>query len=402
MIPVIAAAISLAGTEAFSLKDGDRVLFYGDSITEQRLYTTYAETFVRTRYPNLKIDFIASGVGGDATWGGWTAASDERVRRDVKPENPTVITIMLGMNDGGYVPFDARIFGIFQEWYAKLLGWMKEAAPQARITLMDSPPYDDWAHPDTEFKGYSDTVRRFGEHVKNLAEERKLGFVSINTPVTDFVKWALEKDPKRAASIAPDAIHPGPEGQFIIATQVLNHWNVNPVVSDVEINFANSKVVQATKSKVSELKGFSWKQIDESLPYAVEAPFTLSQTYLGFHERWNRQIVKFRGLASGTYQLFIDGVMVKQADSAAWNQGVNLASAETPMLKQARKVAELVTLLSDARFTRWRQVEFLLKDLSTAKEAASALRKVEAELKERIQKATQPKTYEYKLQMVKT
>ena len=88
-------ALAIFGqASTFELKDRDRVLFYGDSITEQRLYTTYVEAFVKTRYPHMKIDFISCGVGGDATWGGWTAAPDERVRRDVKPENPTVVTIM--------------------------------------------------------------------------------------------------------------------------------------------------------------------------------------------------------------------------------------------------------------------------------------------------------------------
>jgi hypothetical protein len=37
----------------FYLKDGDRVVFYGDSISEQRLYPTFAETYVVTRFPQL-------------------------------------------------------------------------------------------------------------------------------------------------------------------------------------------------------------------------------------------------------------------------------------------------------------------------------------------------------------
>ncbi len=39
----------------FYLKDGDRVVFYGDRITDQRLYTTYAETCVVTRFPQLEV-----------------------------------------------------------------------------------------------------------------------------------------------------------------------------------------------------------------------------------------------------------------------------------------------------------------------------------------------------------
>src|SRR5215469_14646306 len=49
----------------FALKDGDRVVFYGDSITEQRLYTTYVEHYCTTHYPDRRITFINTGWGGD-------------------------------------------------------------------------------------------------------------------------------------------------------------------------------------------------------------------------------------------------------------------------------------------------------------------------------------------------
>ena len=35
----------------FALREGDRVVFYGDSITDQRLYTTFVEDYVVTRFP---------------------------------------------------------------------------------------------------------------------------------------------------------------------------------------------------------------------------------------------------------------------------------------------------------------------------------------------------------------
>ena len=47
--------------EDFALKEGDRVVFYGDSITDQRLYTTFAETYVVTRFPQLDVSFVHSG-----------------------------------------------------------------------------------------------------------------------------------------------------------------------------------------------------------------------------------------------------------------------------------------------------------------------------------------------------
>jgi len=62
-------------------------VFYGDSITDQKLYTTFVETFVVTRFPKLNVEFRACGVGGDSTWGGWTGDLDTRMRRDVAPFN---------------------------------------------------------------------------------------------------------------------------------------------------------------------------------------------------------------------------------------------------------------------------------------------------------------------------
>ena len=62
-LPVVAA-------ENFYLKSGDRVVFYGDSITDQRLYTVITETYVVTRYPALDVTFVHSGWGGDKVSGG--------------------------------------------------------------------------------------------------------------------------------------------------------------------------------------------------------------------------------------------------------------------------------------------------------------------------------------------
>src|SRR3979411_1568062 len=84
----------------FSLKDGDRVVCSGDSITAQRLYTTFVETFVLTRFPKLDVRFVHSGWGGDRVSGGAGGNIDVRMQRDVIAYRPTVMTIMLGMNDG--------------------------------------------------------------------------------------------------------------------------------------------------------------------------------------------------------------------------------------------------------------------------------------------------------------
>src|SRR5881392_142538 len=59
-------SISRAGE--FLIHDGDRVVFLGDSITEQRLYTTYIEGYTLARHPDWKLNFRNVGWGGDTAW----------------------------------------------------------------------------------------------------------------------------------------------------------------------------------------------------------------------------------------------------------------------------------------------------------------------------------------------
>jgi hypothetical protein len=115
----------------FFIHDGDRVVFLGDSITEQRLYTTYIEAYALTRHPQWQLSFRNVGWGGDTAWlrqrshpnESQLFAADEStqpgmvdeavgrgLRRDVLPLKPTVVTVDFGMNDHSYQAFREDIF----------------------------------------------------------------------------------------------------------------------------------------------------------------------------------------------------------------------------------------------------------------------------------------------------
>jgi lysophospholipase L1-like esterase len=91
-----------ADSTDFALHGGDTVVFYGDSITAQNLYTQDIELYTATRFPGYHVHFVNSGVGGDKVSGGYGGTADVRLARDVEPYKPTVVTFMLGMNDGAY------------------------------------------------------------------------------------------------------------------------------------------------------------------------------------------------------------------------------------------------------------------------------------------------------------
>ena len=92
---------------AFFLHDGDTVVFYGDSITEQQMYGRDIETYVRRR-ASRSCTSSSSTPAGAATGSRAAGAATSRLRlkRDVLPYNPTVVTVFLGMNDGGYTHYN--------------------------------------------------------------------------------------------------------------------------------------------------------------------------------------------------------------------------------------------------------------------------------------------------------
>ena len=48
-------------------KNGDNIVFFGDSITHQRLYTQYVEDYFYTRFPNMRLRLHNAGVSEDVT-----------------------------------------------------------------------------------------------------------------------------------------------------------------------------------------------------------------------------------------------------------------------------------------------------------------------------------------------
>src|SRR2546421_6508264 len=87
--------------ENFFFRPGDRIVFLGDSITEQYQYSTDIELYLTTRFPTGNFTFLNAGIGGDTANGG-----AGRFKNHVLAEKPTAVTINFGMNDGGYGAFN--------------------------------------------------------------------------------------------------------------------------------------------------------------------------------------------------------------------------------------------------------------------------------------------------------
>lgn len=393
---------------AFVLHSGDRVVFYGDSITEQRMYTTYVEAFITTRYPWLDIEFFNRGWSGDSSWGGGGGTPQDRAKLDVASLKPTMITVMLGMNDGGYVPVEAGIQKAIDEWYPKVLDALTGVAPKAQLTLIRTSPWDDYAHsyrsegkppqPWGPWKGYNSVLRHYGQIAQREANKRNALFADFNEPLSNVLIDSQKDNPDLAKQIIPDSIHPGPAGHLIMAAELLKAWKADPTVSDVEIDGRANRVISESGAKVSNLKDLEWAQLDRSIPFVLDPndPAIQLAAKLGnFDESLNRQILKVTGLEPGSYIFTIDSAKIAKLSAEQLAQGVNLAKFDTPMRKQSTEVLNLIKRKTEIEFFAWRRVQREGDGGATSKSAYDSLEKLSKSVSSTARETATPKLHQY-------
>ena len=403
-------------SKGFYLKDGDNVLFYGDSITEQRLYSAVVEAFVATRYPSLKVTFVNSGWGGDRVDGGGGGLIDTRLKRDVFPFHPNVVTIMLGMNDGGYKPAIDENNQKFYAGYRHIVESLRTNLPSVRIVAIKPSPYDNVtrlhsSNGSQDFE-YNEVLRGFGMWIGNYAEQEHLDTADMNTNVVNTLRAAFEIDPDAAKTIIADRVHPSLAGHLIMAEELLKAWGARPVVSTVTIDASKTtaKVDAAVDTKVSEPANngaLSWTELDDALPLPFEqwgegwgaGAVNLAIKSSDITKALNQQLLTVKGLHQGTYSVKIDGNSIGAFNSDELAAGINLALFKTPASDQAMKVYQLVVSQGDIHYDWWRHVEVPYADqgLPQTAGAIDSMRALEAAVEKKVHETAQPVPHRFEV-----
>ena len=412
----------------FQIRDGDRVVFLGDSITEQRLYTTYIEAYALTRHPNWKLKFRNVGWGGDTAWLRQRAHPDEgqlfraegddlsaRVQdsvgrglgRDVLPLKPTFVTVKFGMNDHSYQQFRPDIYRAYersQKEIATVLG-----KNGARVALLTPQPIEDRrADPDKDERNQS--LRKFSDGLREVAATTGAVYVDQFDPFMKLMLSARAKDPKAFIG-GGDAVHPGPAGQLIMAWAVLKGLGATPLVSRVQIDATSSKA-QADGCAVSGLlikEGrVTFDRMDLSLPMPVDSRAEPSLALAPVLDDLSRYELKIIGLAAGEFEISIDGEAALRTDASALAKGLNLATAQGPITRQAREVLAAVFEKNNRYFNRWRDVQLYTfpkwaNGAETDKRREMELARLDQEINQleaKIDSLRQPKSHRFDIRPV--
>ncbi len=343
---LVSPLLCAADAQSFYLKSGDTVVFYGDSITAQNLYNQWVELYTVTRFPSMRVHFYGAGVGGDRVSGGSGGPIDERLARDVFAHKPTVVTVMLGMNDGGYRTTTDDIQNTYTKGFEHLLESIHTNAPGARITLLGPSPFDEVTRPAEFPGGYNAVMLHFADLDQDLARKYGAAFVNLNPPVVQVLGKAQAADPAIAKLILPDRVHPEVIAHWAMAEALLKGWNAPALVSSVAIDARAAKVTDAQNATVEPVERdkdvVRWTETEKSLPLAFNRKNETERLLLEFtdlEKQLNLEPLLVTGLAAGQYQLTIDDKLVGAFSADELTRGINLADYDTPMRAQSQRVS---------------------------------------------------------------
>jgi lysophospholipase L1-like esterase len=329
-----------------SPQTGDCIVFLGDSITGQCLYTQYIENYFYTRYPSTRLTLHNAGCSGDTI-----ANALVRFDRDVAAYRPKYVMVLLGMNDGAAKGFDERLFDTYRNDMKALVKKIRDIHATPILitpTMYDATSAKASPKPDSRGRGgyYNGVLALYGTWLRELAFEEGLGFVDLHGPLNHFVHQARKTNPK--FTLIPDGIHPDANGQLIMAYTVISDLGLSKRVSTIDLSRSQSgeAITKVTGGKISEARytelGVEFTFSADALPLAAPDEAKIGAAMIPLGHRLSYEAISIHGLAAGNYRITINDVDIGEFPSNLLESKLEIEINEkTPQYQQARHVAEL-------------------------------------------------------------
>lgn len=360
----LSLVVSANNLQGAPFVDGDRVVCFGDSITYGGYYVEILTDFYLTRYPERNVRVYNAGVSGDNAGDAFTRFEDDILRRD-----PTVVTLMFGMNDswreGLYHPSlmtnaahcaalpekERHCYATYVTNMTRIVERIQKDLPHARLMFLTPTPYDETATVTAKrttpvLKGTNAALSRFAAFERETAKRIGAEVVDWNASVQALVDKEQAKSPD-FSFVRADRVHPEEAGHLFMVYAFLKTQGATNAVSDVVINAAEGRVIHATNASVSDIKareeGCAFTVLEKALPFPILEKSMPALAWAPIQEDLNRECLVVTGLKAGAeYELCIDGERVSVWSADDFAKGINLGgNANTPQFKQAAEVARL-------------------------------------------------------------
>jgi hypothetical protein len=230
VIGLWAGLAQAAPARAFELKNGDSVVFIGETVMEQSGFPNMVETFVRTRYPDLELRFFISTMPNEIAADGFF-----RLDRDVLSLNPapTVAVIGYGLFDPRLSPFNQDLYNEFYESVERMIEKLK--AHKTRVWLLTPPSVDEATSGRLQKLRFNEVLGAYADGVRELAKKHDTGLLDVFKITQETLEAYRLKDP-RFGLFVPDSLKPQ-HAMGLLSAELLKAWQAEPIVTTVTVDW---------------------------------------------------------------------------------------------------------------------------------------------------------------------
>jgi len=232
------------------LEKNQKILFLGDSITQNGKYVAYFDAWLVRRYPERRFTVINAGLSSETTSGlseeGHANGKfprpylHERLGRVLEKTQPDLIIACYGMNCGIQKPFDEERFNRFKDGILRL----REAAAEcgAAIVHVTPPIFDNHGKPGFDY----DMV--LAAYANWLVEQREQGWFVADLHTEMRATIDALKAEKPNFTVQRDRVHPNAQGHWMIARALIRYFG-DPDSSELS---GPNKLIEQDKLKAIE------------------------------------------------------------------------------------------------------------------------------------------------------
>ncbi len=214
-------AFAAAPQKPFELRDGDRVVFLGDTLMEREKDFGYIELMMTLRFPERNVTFRNLGWSADTPVGisrvsfDWPKGEGEMFRvlmEQVKQVQPTVVVLGYGMASS----FDGAA-GVekFTADYNKLIDGILALNKETRFILLSPIRHEKLPPPLPDPARHNEMLASYTKAIQSVAEKRGYHFVNL---FETFPRFFGVAGPQKF--LTDNGIHPNDLGYRIIAQLV--------------------------------------------------------------------------------------------------------------------------------------------------------------------------------------
>ena len=323
LIVALLASTSLAD---FAIRDGDTVVFLGDSITAERSYGKTIENYTLLRFPGRKVHFVNAGWGGDTAQGGL-----KRLQRDVFDKGATIVTVAYGINDIGW---GGKADAEHRQAYLDGIHGIVQQCREHHVRVFICSAAATGADPD---KAADDFLQKMCDEGMRISREMGEGSIDVLRTMRQIQRRvkeanAKETDPKKRETLhTEDTIHLNDVGQTAMAYSILKGLGAPRDVSSATIDAGVGKAAESSGCMISDVKLsdrlLEFDRLDEGLPFNQGLFFNLRYRFIPLPDEMNRYMLTVKNMNAGNYIVTADDRALGTFSADQLAAGLNIASA---------------------------------------------------------------------------